>query len=168
MVIRERVEWVYLVSTGPQKYQSISSDDFYHLNFRTTILYLTEASEVTPAMFCHSLTMSYFICSHLKKSLNWLCNSTQFHTKSQFCSYTWYLDALCSVSFYYYIRFFLCGPFKNSLLNLFQYCFCFMLWVLGCEAYGILAPQPGIKPIPPTLEGSLKHWTTKEVPCCIF
>ena len=73
MVIRERVEWVYLVSTGPQKYQSISSDDFYHLNFRSTILYLTEASEVTPAMFCHSLTMYYFICSHLKKSLNWLC-----------------------------------------------------------------------------------------------
>ena len=28
---------------------------------------------------------------------------------------------------------FLCGPFKKSLLNLLQYCFCFMFWFFGCE-----------------------------------
>ena len=33
---------------------------------------------------------------------------------------------------------FWCGPFfKKSLLNLSQYCFCFMFWFLGCKACGI-------------------------------
>ena len=33
---------------------------------------------------------------------------------------------------------FWCGPFfKKSLLNLSQYCFCFMFWLLGCKACGI-------------------------------
>ena len=46
-----------------------------------------------------------------------------------------------------------CGPFLKSLLNFLQYCFCFMLWLLGLEACGILAPYPGIEPTPPALEG---------------
>ena len=42
---------------------------------------------------------------------------------------------------------FWCGPFfKKSLLNLSQYCFCFMFWFLGCKACGILAPRAGIEP----------------------
>ena len=28
-------------------------------------------------------------------------------------------------------------------------------WFLGPKAYGILAPQPGIKPTPPALEGKV-------------
>ena len=44
--------------------------------------------------------------------------------------------------------------FLKSLLNLLQYCFCFMyFWIFGREACGILTPQPGIKPAPPALEG---------------
>ena len=43
--------------------------------------------------------------------------------------------------------------FFKSLLSLLQYCFCFMFWFFGREACGILAPQPGIKPAPPALEG---------------
>ena len=46
-----------------------------------------------------------------------------------------------------------CGPFLKSLLSFLQYCFCFMFWVFGCEAHGILSPQPGIEPAPPALEG---------------
>ena len=40
----------------------------------------------------------------------------------------------------------------------------------GCEACGILAPQPGIEPAPPALEGGLNHWTAREVPdfLCVF
>ena len=34
----------------------------------------------------------------------------------------------------------------------------------GCKACGILVPQPGIEPTHPVLEGSLNHWTTREVP----
>ena len=38
------------------------------------------------------------------------------------------------------LRFFSCGPFSKSVLNLFRYCFCFTFWVFGCKAGGILAP----------------------------
>ena len=51
-------------------------------------------------------------------------------------------------------NFFRCGSFLESLLNLLQYCFCFMFWVWGLEASGILTPRPGIKPAIPALEKS--------------
>ena len=41
----------------------------------------------------------------------------------------------------------------HSLLNLLQYCFCFMFWFFGPVACGILVPQPDIKPTPLALEG---------------
>ena len=44
---------------------------------------------------------------------------------------------------------------KKSLLNLLQYCFCFMFWFFGPKACGILAPQPGIEPAPPALGGEV-------------
>ena len=56
---------------------------------------------------------------------------------------------------YFFLRFFQCGPFLKSLLNLLQYCFCFMIWFFGHEACGILAPRPGIEPAPPALEGEV-------------
>ena len=40
-----------------------------------------------------------------------------------------------------------------SLLNLLQYGFCFMFF--GCEACEVLALWPGIKPVPPALEGKV-------------
>ena len=43
----------------------------------------------------------------------------------------------------------------KSLLNLLQYCFCFMFWLFGQEARGILAPPPGIDPALPALEGKV-------------
>ena len=45
--------------------------------------------------------------------------------------------------------------FLKSLLNLLQYCFCFIFRFFGPETCGILAPQPGIKPVPPSLEGKV-------------
>ena len=40
-----------------------------------------------------------------------------------------------------------------------------MFWFFGHEACGILAPQPGIEPTPPALEGEVSnHRTTGEVP----
>ena len=57
--------------------------------------------------------------------------------------------------FFFFLDFFLRGPFLKSSLNLLQYCFCFMFWFFGLEAGGILAPQPGIEPTPPTLEGKV-------------
>ena len=45
--------------------------------------------------------------------------------------------------------------FLKFLLNLLQYCFCFMFCFIGPEACGILAPRPGIEPTPPALEGEV-------------
>ena len=45
--------------------------------------------------------------------------------------------------------------FKKSLLNLLQYHFCFDFVFFGPEAYGILAPKPGIEPAPSALEGEV-------------
>ena len=53
---------------------------------------------------------------------------------------------LFTVFFFFAVNHFL------SLLNLLQYCFCFIFWFLGHEACGILAHHPGIKPAPPALE----------------
>ena len=46
--------------------------------------------------------------------------------------------------------------FLKSLLNLLQYCFCFMFFgFFGHKACRILAPQPGIESAPPALEGEV-------------
>ena len=51
--------------------------------------------------------------------------------------------------------FFLNGSFLKALLNLLQYCFCFIFWFFGCETCGILALQLGIEPAPPALAGEV-------------
>ena len=56
-------------------------------------------------------------------------------------------------NFFYKIFFLMWTIFLKSLLNLLQYCFCFMFCFFGREACGILAPQPGIEPAPSALEG---------------
>ena len=54
-------------------------------------------------------------------------------------------------------------------INLLQYCFCFIFWFFGREAYGILAPQLGVESEPPALESILlTHWTTRAVPLMTF
>ena len=45
--------------------------------------------------------------------------------------------------------------FLKSLLNLLQYCFCFMFWFVGHEACRILAPLPGIEPATLALKGKV-------------
>lgn len=50
------------------------------------------------------------------------------------------------------------------LLNLLQYCFCFMFWFFGHEACGILTHQPGIGLASSVLDGCLNHWTTRWSP----
>ena len=50
---------------------------------------------------------------------------------------------------------YLCGPFLKSLLNLSQCCFCFMFQFFGQKACKILDPWPGIKLVPPRLEGEV-------------
>ena len=60
--------------------------------------------------------------------------------------------------------FFLCGLFLTSLLNLLQYCFCFVFGFFGWEACGTLLPWPGVEPFQPLCIGrqSLNHWTTRK------
>lgn len=42
--------------------------------------------------------------------------------------------------------------FFKSLLNVLQYCLCFILWFFGREVCEIPAPRPGIQPAHPALE----------------
>ena len=56
--------------------------------------------------------------------------------------------------------------FLKFLLNLLQYCFCFMYWFFSQESCGTLASQPGIKPTPLVLEGEvLTTETPGKSPC---
>ena len=48
--------------------------------------------------------------------------------------------------------FFFMWTILKSLMNLWQYNFCFVFWFLGQEACGVLAPWPGIEPSPLALE----------------
>ena len=42
-----------------------------------------------------------------------------------------------------FLKICLCGPFFKYFSNLLQYCFCFMFWIFGHEARGILAHRLG-------------------------
>ena len=94
---------------------------------------------------------------HLRLTITLPCSKAHLRHGGSLC----FQSAL-----FFFLRFFWCGPFLKSLLNLLQYCFCFMLWFFGHKACGILAPRPGIKPVPPpAVEAqSLNHWATREVP----
>jgi len=58
------------------------------------------------------------------------------------------------ISFYFlsFFFFFNVANFLKSLLNLLQYVLFLHFWFFGSELCGILAPHPGIKSTPPTLE----------------
>ena len=45
--------------------------------------------------------------------------------------------------------------FLKSLLKLLECCLCFLFWCFDCEAYGTLAPSPGIELAPPAWEGEV-------------
>ena len=68
---------------------------------------------------------------------------------------------MCFNIFYFFVdHFFLKSftEFGTRLLSVFK------VWIFGSEVCGILAPQPGIEPASLALEGSLNHWTAREVP----
>ena len=52
-------------------------------------------------------------------------------------------------------KFFWCGPFFFKVFIEFFTILLLLYFIFGHEAYGILAPWPGIKPAPPGLEGKV-------------
>ena len=61
-----------------------------------------------------------------------------------------------STILFFFLRFFWCGPFLKFLIEFVTILLLFyVFWFFGHEACGILAPQPGIKPTPPALEGEV-------------
>ena len=55
---------------------------------------------------------------------------------------------------FFFLKTFWCEPFLKSLLNLLQFCFCFVFWFFGHhEACGTLGPRQGIEPETTALEG---------------
>ena len=60
--------------------------------------------------------------------------------------------------------FFWCGPFLKSLLNLLQYCFCFMLWFFGhWGMWDLSSPTRDWTHTPCIGRQTLNHWTAREV-----
>ena len=64
--------------------------------------------------------------------------------------------------------FFSCGPFLKSLLNLLQYCLCFMFWFFGCDwprgVQNLSSPTRDWTHTPCIGRQSLNHWTVREIP----
>ena len=69
----------------------------------------------------------------------------------------------------FFLRFFWHGPLvKKSVLNLLQYCFCFLFWFFGWEACGVFAPWPGFEPAPFAPEGDVLTTGQPGKSCDIF
>ena len=56
----------------------------------------------------------------------------------------------------------------KSLLNLLQYCFCFMFCFFDHKMCGIVAPRPGTEPSPSALEGKILTPRLQGSPCVVF
>ena len=76
------------------------------------------------------------------------------HTHMQACSYhqTFSGNIMDAVPIIIKKFFFI---LSKHLLDLLPYPFCFMFWFFDCMACGIIAPQPGIEPSSPALEGKV-------------
>ena len=80
----------------------------------------------------------------------------------------WPGDLLVILIFFFFLRFCCCGSFLKSLLNLLQYCFCFMFWCFGHQARRILAPPPGMEPTRPALKSGVSTTDHQGSPCMYF
>ena len=73
--------------------------------------------------------------------------------------------ALRNLFFFKIFFFFMWTMSSKPLLNLLQHYLCSTFCLLGQEACGIEAPQPGVEPLSPCIgRQSLNHWITTEVP----
>ena len=102
-----------------------------------------------------SITFMMIFISHKK---SYVLVGMAFHLALGFFLPLHLLEQVLSLTlvFFFFLRllllrgfFFGYGPFfKKSLLNLLQYCFCFMFWLFSHEACDILTPNQGSNPIP--------------------
>ena len=112
---------------------------------------LGHLSAPAPSILYHASNLDWWFISYIILYM-FLCHSPKLSHPlplplSPKVRYTWFC-------FYFKIFSLKCGPFSKSLLNLSQYCFCFMFWLFGHKAYGILAlnQQSNLHPL---------HWKVK-------
>lgn len=105
----------------------------------------------TPA--CPDLIFSHLYPNlHPFVSIKWNC---KFLESRGYLLYHWF----------FLLNIFLMRTILKFLLNLLQYCFCFMCGVFGLKACGILVPFSGIIPtFLCIIKSSLNYWTVREVP----
>ena len=81
---------------------------------------------------------------------------------------SWTTALLVSLCCFFFYRFFfsLLWTISKSLLNMWQYCFCFMFWFLTGRRVilELLSPTGDQTCVPCTGKWSLNHWTTRKVP----
>ena len=59
-----------------------------------------------------------------------------------------------NISFFYlFFKIFFMWTILKSFTESVTYCFCFVFWIFGPRACGVLAPRPGIEPVTPALKG---------------
>ena len=146
-----RFGWWELFQWAPCSFDILLSILFLGFCFRAFHYFL--ALRYTPCLsniVLPQLSMTFTVLTHEWKKINlWAWDN--FHVPSIFIS-----SVLCiSKRFLNFWRLFLYVPFLKSLLNLSQYCFCFIFWDFGCEACEILAPWPGLEPASFALEGEV-------------
>ena len=69
-----------------------------------------------------------------------------FFTEATVASHSAFIPFFFLNTVFFFLRFFWMWTILKSLLNLLQYCFCFLFWCFGHETCEILAPQSGIEP----------------------
>ena len=77
------------------------------------------------------------------------------------------MSSFLTVLFIYFNRSFWFGPLFKSLLNLLQYCFCFMFWLFWLWGTWDLGSLTG-DGTPCAGRRSLNHWTAREVPLLCY
>ena len=105
----------------------------------------------------------WFLTIVIENSLRFhLIQRVSTHLFSQFIS-SIYPVALSPQSFFFFWH----GPFLKSLLNLLQYCFCFMCWQVFFwpgSMWDLSSPTRDQTCTPCIERWSLNHWTTREIP----
>ena len=110
--------------------------------------------------FSESFQVEEAECLHVP--LCWAPNSM----RTERSSFVWKLILCISRSFFFKV-FFFNGPFLKSLLNVLQYCVCFVLFFWPGTMWDLNSP-PGIEPSPPALEGEvLTTGPPGKFPLCI-
>ena len=143
---------------------TIDPNQYFTLSFWDKKIKVTLQSDATKTViFCLWLHPKPWemcsICSAFEPSPPpRLVSGLSFPLKLAWAEFFFFFFGVCNVDHFFF----------KPLLNLLQYCICFMFQFLGHQACGILVPWPGIEPTPPGVEGKVLTTGPPGVPVLTF